>query len=1087
MTRTATDSAAIDLTELKAPSNGLSLEERKVVVEQASVLFEQNYAHLPLKRALHGVDPVQRLRLLRSQLESMDPCKMPTDSEFHDEIDDIFTSVRDLHTQYLLPSPFLEAVAFMPFLIEEFYQADETEPRFMVSFLGEGFTHPTFEAGVEILYWNGVPIKRAIEINGEGQAGSNPDARFARGLDTLTIRPLAFSLAPSEEWVVITYRTVGGQTLELRQRWLVKTWEEAQRTMARRRGAGNAHLAIDLQKAMVNQTRKMLFAPDALAAQRKLAAGGRRPVAVAPADISTCYPGILEARNVNTPSGTFGHLRIYSFEVDDIDGFINEVARLVGLVSQQGLIIDVRGNGGGVIEAGEGLLQLFTPAEIVPESFEFLNTQLNLSLTQSAPEGDGLGLWSASIAESVETGAVYSLGFQLSPPDLCNSIGQIYYGPVVLVVDALCYSTTDMFTGGFQDHEIGEILGTAGNTGAGGANVWEHQDLRAILKSKPGSPYERLPRDIGMRVALLRSRRVGTHAGAVLEELGVVPTHVHRITRNDLTMENIDLINEAAAILAKKTVYTLSVTASPVEGGGWAVTAVASNLARLDVYVNQHAFASRFVSDGKTQFILGEFPLNSAVLLQGFDGDDHLVASAAIKLDQAAASSGTSDASSPPRVAGQNLKDVIVSYRSIADAYSLSTDSANDAIKQGLEAASDDPAERARMMSSFTNALHILESSERTPGVLVAPCDQYASLLQTYLEKHAVSKNRLAPLSARPGMGAAQGFETKFDDHDIAGWFGSFFTWIKGIKKHPWLAPPSVPEMIDNITQIGLLGDWGTGRYGAPVCAHTIEGEGAAYKLLIHLGDVYYAGETQEVQDRFLDDWPKNPGAVSRALNSNHEMYTGGYGYFDETLKAFDQSSSCVALQNDSWLILGLDTGYRESLFNGWQGGIDSDQTDWVKKLIDGRGSRRVILMSHHQPFTLLDTLGNNLAQQLGEILAAKNIFAWYWGHEHRCVVYDQHPSDGYYGRCIGHSGYPYFKPNLTNDPQDPNWPSFRRIPGKAGLPGALVLDEPNPYVDGDPNQYGAQGFMKLQIDGPAIHEIICLPDGTEIYKNTLA
>ena len=49
-----------------------------------------------------------------------------------------------------------------------------------------------------MLAWNGVPIVRAIEINGESQAGSNPDARFARGLDNLTIRPLNSTLPPDE-------------------------------------------------------------------------------------------------------------------------------------------------------------------------------------------------------------------------------------------------------------------------------------------------------------------------------------------------------------------------------------------------------------------------------------------------------------------------------------------------------------------------------------------------------------------------------------------------------------------------------------------------------------------------------------------------------------------------------------------------------------------------------------------------------------------------------------------------------------------------------------------------------------------------
>ena len=42
----------------------------------------------------------------------------------------------------------------------------------------------------------------------------------------------------------------------------------------------------------------------------------------------------------------------------------------------------------------------------------------------------------------------------------------------VLLVDALAYSATDIFAAGFEDHEIGLIIGTASGTGAGGANVW---------------------------------------------------------------------------------------------------------------------------------------------------------------------------------------------------------------------------------------------------------------------------------------------------------------------------------------------------------------------------------------------------------------------------------------------------------------------------------------------------------------------------------------------------------------------------------------------------------------------------------------
>ncbi|MCA1680583.1 MAG: hypothetical protein LC777_17345, partial [Actinobacteria bacterium] len=36
-----------------------------------------------------------------------------------------------------------------------------------------------------------------------------------------------------------------------------------------------------------------------------------------------------------------------------VDAFIAEVVRILGLLPQRGLIVDVRGNGGGIIMAGE--------------------------------------------------------------------------------------------------------------------------------------------------------------------------------------------------------------------------------------------------------------------------------------------------------------------------------------------------------------------------------------------------------------------------------------------------------------------------------------------------------------------------------------------------------------------------------------------------------------------------------------------------------------------------------------------------------------------------------------------------------------
>ena len=195
----------------------LSRQERLRIVEQALVLMEMNYVHLPLKRAIHAIDPIQQLKLLKFQLAE-GHVFLESTIDFHRRLLSIFGSTRDLHTLYLLPEPYRSCTAYLPFLVEQCF--DRGAERFIVTRTAIPEDAPPdsddegrearFERGVEVLAWNGVPIVRAIEINGESQAGSNPDARFARGLDNLTIRPLNTTLPPDELWVDILYRAKNG-------------------------------------------------------------------------------------------------------------------------------------------------------------------------------------------------------------------------------------------------------------------------------------------------------------------------------------------------------------------------------------------------------------------------------------------------------------------------------------------------------------------------------------------------------------------------------------------------------------------------------------------------------------------------------------------------------------------------------------------------------------------------------------------------------------------------------------------------------------------------------------------------------------
>jgi C-terminal processing protease CtpA/Prc len=122
---------------------------------------------------------------------------------------------------------------------------------------------------------------------------------------------------------------------------------------------------------------------------------------------------------------------------------------------------------------------------------------------------------------------------------------------IVLITDALCYSATDIFAAGFQDHKLGDVLGVHENTGAGGANVWTHWILNMLTSDDRSSPYfQSLPYGADMRVAVRRTLRVGMNAGIPLEDLGVVPQHRHEMTRADLLDGNRDLIDSACRILS---------------------------------------------------------------------------------------------------------------------------------------------------------------------------------------------------------------------------------------------------------------------------------------------------------------------------------------------------------------------------------------------------------------------------------------------------------------------------------------------------------------------------------------------------------
>ena len=567
MTRSRTErTAAVSLPAfLGAHEVGtLSIGNRRLIVQQALLLLEQNYALLPFKVARYGINPLQRLRLLQARLGR--PGDPEPEVSFHAELVDIYNSLRDLHTRYTLPRPFATAAAFLPFLLKEF--TEDGRRRYLVGKRrpeDAELPHPTFRFGVEVTQWNGVPIARAIERFAERIPGANPDARHARAVDRFTFRALGFGPPPDEELLTIEYADLQGRDRKVELTWSVTAFAPGSSGTATDDAMVQVPSGFDVEAVQVARLRTLVYAPEFIAAEES-----GEPVAAGPDDVDVT-PGwqtVFEAHRVAAGGRVFGHLRIRTFKPpenlpDGFVGFVREFIRLLGELPQDGLVVDIRGNPGGAVWAAELSLQALTPHPLEPEPGQFAATMLNLRICRA---NDDMAAWRPSMEQALETGATYSAGVPFTPQDWLAQVPQSYFGPVVLITDARCYSAADIFAAGFQDNRIGPVLGVDGTTGAGGGNVWKTVNLLGSLPTDDDFPFRPLPGGADLSLVIRRVLRVGPNAGAPLEDYGVLADVRHDLTRDDIMKNDADLMATAAGLLDRGTPRRFDVALSEAAG-----------------------------------------------------------------------------------------------------------------------------------------------------------------------------------------------------------------------------------------------------------------------------------------------------------------------------------------------------------------------------------------------------------------------------------------------------------------------------------------------------------------------------------------
>jgi Calcineurin-like phosphoesterase len=279
---------------------------------------------------------------------------------------------------------------------------------------------------------------------------------------------------------------------------------------------------------------------------------------------------------------------------------------------------------------------------------------------------------------------------------------------------------------------------------------------------------------------------------------------------------------------------------------------------------------------------------------------------------------------------------------------------------------------------------------------------------------------------------------------------------------------------------IAVAADWGTGTLEAESVAANMKACSPHYTA--HLGDVYYMGEGSEIRENCLGKktkhytgvhWPMDFLLGSFALMGNHEMYSGGEGYFEDFLPKLGlfnangavserQSGSYFCLETENWLVFGLDTGYHSAgmpIFTSVPGinkipvlnvdaRFDNKMMAWLTQTVNllkakGSGNKSVLLLTHHQPISSFEHAFTKPVKQLAKLgFLNGQEFVWLYGHEHRLTIYEKQAlanTLSVYPRCIGHGGMPVEVTELTRPDPDVAYYDPRKHPIDESHPNTLV------------------------------------------------
>ncbi|KAI9203957.1 uncharacterized protein BJ171DRAFT_459706, partial [Polychytrium aggregatum] len=495
------------------------------------------------------------------------------ETKFHLDLARLFMSLRDQHTNYNVPAPYACVRALLPWGFDFLQNNNYDDPTVVVSAIGN------FGPGVDpsVVYGPALTAQLAqislgdelVGIDGErlgplyfaqyqnltNGANDMGGMRYFTNL-LFSMRIGAWAPLPNsvEDGRTYTFKKHNGKTIKVKVPYLARMRHDC---VAPLTTPANTSSLLEPTSAVENKV-----APKPKLNQFKLQYLD---------EFNEIYDNSAYPTYTPTPDGKL-HYTIYKehghnlgvIRLDDFEPTtsVDQILLLIRgllvneLANTDAVVFDIRSNGGGIIDMANSIPQLFKP-DYDTSGARLLISNTNTAMMHApAAVPEGLGNWvqayDSGLAKNATLGDIAFFDDDTS----VNLLGNAYLKPVGVFNDAVCYSACDMFSANMQDSQTAVIFGQDHQTGGGGANVVEHHGFLVAYSNdnanifggsqifsdlpywdynanSPGAGTSNQG-NLAMRVGWRQSVRNGIHAGALIEDDGIIADYTRRPNWDDL-------------------------------------------------------------------------------------------------------------------------------------------------------------------------------------------------------------------------------------------------------------------------------------------------------------------------------------------------------------------------------------------------------------------------------------------------------------------------------------------------------------------------------------------------------------------------